>query len=59
MLNKLKLGHTEQPDPTAEFKKFTFDEMKSALEKWLSPEEGEEMHFQLKKQQPLLHQILV
>ena len=32
----------EQPDPTKEFKLFTFDEMKSALEKWLSPEEGEE-----------------
>ena len=30
-----------QPDPKAEFKKFTFDEMKSALEKWLAPEEGE------------------
>ena len=33
---------SEQPDPTAEFKRFTFDEMKIALEKWLSPEEGEE-----------------
>jgi len=33
----------EQPDPTNEFKRFTFDEMKVALEKWLSPEEdGEE-----------------
>tara|TARA_B100000795_G_scaffold71106_1_gene50008 strand:+ start:3290 stop:4117 length:828 start_codon:yes stop_codon:yes gene_type:complete len=32
----------EQPDPTTEFKRFTFDEMKVALEKWLSPEEGEE-----------------
>jgi len=30
-----------QPEPKAEFKKFTFDEMKSALEKWLAPEEGE------------------
>lgn len=30
-----------QPDPTAEFKRFTFDEMKSALEKWLAPEESE------------------
>ena len=28
----------EQPDPTKEFKRFTFEEMKSALEKWLSPE---------------------
>ncbi len=28
----------EQPDPNGEFKKFTFDEMKSALEKWLAPE---------------------
>ena len=33
---------TEQPDPNAEFKKFTFDEMKSALEKWLAPETDEE-----------------
>ena len=32
---------SEQPDPNSEFKKFTFDEMKVALEKWLSPE-GEE-----------------
>ena len=32
----------EQPDPNAEFKRFTFDEMKSALEKWLDPgTEGE------------------
>ena len=30
-----------QPEPKAEFKKFTFDEMKSALEKWLAPEDGE------------------
>ena len=32
----------DQPDPNAEFKKFTFDEMKSALEKWLSPEDNNE-----------------
>jgi len=32
----------EQPDPTKEFKRFSFDEMKSALEKWLSPETEEE-----------------
>ena len=32
----------EQPDPTNEFKRFTFDEMKVALEKWLSPEEDSE-----------------
>jgi len=31
-----------QPDPTAEFKKFTFEEMKSALEKWLEPESNDE-----------------
>ena len=30
-----------QPEPKAEFKKFTFDEMKSALEKWLAPEESD------------------
>jgi len=29
----------EQPDPSGEFKKFSFDEMKVALEKWLSPED--------------------
>ena len=33
---------SEQPDPTKEFKRFTFDEMKVALEKWLSPEDSEE-----------------
>jgi hypothetical protein len=33
---------TTQPDPTAEFKRFTFDEMKSALEKWLAPEDATE-----------------
>ena len=32
----------EQPDPNAEFKRFTFDEMKSALEKWLAPEDAVE-----------------
>ena len=32
----------DQPDPTKEFKQFTFDEMKSALEKWLEPEDGEQ-----------------
>ena len=32
----------EQPDPNKEFKRFTFEEMKSALEKWLSPETEEE-----------------
>tara|TARA_Y100001958_G_scaffold146843_1_gene126966 strand:- start:737 stop:1576 length:840 start_codon:yes stop_codon:yes gene_type:complete len=32
----------EQPNPNNEFKKFTFEEMKSALEKWLSPEEANE-----------------
>ena len=35
-----------QPNPKELFKRFTFDEMKSALEKWLSPEEedsGEEV----------------
>ena len=33
----------EQPNPSDSFKKYTFDEMKSALEKWLSPgDEAEE-----------------
>ena len=32
----------DQPDPNSEFKRFTFDEMKTALEKWLSPEDTNE-----------------
>jgi len=32
----------EQPNPTDSFKKYTFDEMKSALEKWLSPGDSAE-----------------
>jgi hypothetical protein len=33
----------EQPNPSDSFKKYTFEEMKSALEKWLSPgDEAEE-----------------
>ena len=31
----------EQPNPKEVFKRFTFDEMKSALVKWLSPEDNE------------------
>ena len=31
----------EQPNPKEVFKRFTFDEMKSALVKWLSPEDSE------------------
>ena len=33
---------SEQPNPKEVFKRFTFDEMKSALVKWLSPEESED-----------------
>ena len=33
---------SEQPNPEELFKRYTFDEMKSALEKWLSPEEDSE-----------------
>jgi hypothetical protein len=34
---------SEQPNPVDSFKKYTFEEMKSALEKWLSPgDEAEE-----------------
>jgi hypothetical protein len=32
----------EQPNPTDSFKKYSFDEMKSALEKWLSPGDAAE-----------------
>ena len=31
-----------QPNPTELFKRYTFDEMKSALEKWLAPEDAAE-----------------
>lgn len=31
-----------QPNPVELFKRYSFDEMKSALEKWLSPEDAEE-----------------
>jgi len=34
---------SDQPNPTKEFKQFTFDEMKSALEKWLAPETNDEV----------------
>ena len=33
---------SEQPNPEELFKRYTWDEMKSALEKWLSPEAEEE-----------------
>jgi hypothetical protein len=33
---------SEQPNPTNSFKKYSFEEMKSALEKWLSPETEED-----------------
>jgi len=32
----------EQPNPTEAFKRYTFDEMKEALQKWLSPESKED-----------------
>ena len=35
---QVELWTGTQPNPMDEFKRFTFDEMKSALEKWLSPE---------------------
>jgi hypothetical protein len=38
---KVEQWAEDQPDPTAEFKRFTFNEMKVALENWLSPEEVE------------------
>ena len=40
--NQVEAWTSTQPDPTAEFKKFTFEEMKSALEKWLEPESNDE-----------------
>jgi len=38
---QVELWKGTQPDPNAEFKRFTFDEMKSALEKWLAPEDNQ------------------
>ena len=39
---KVETWTNEQPDPkTGLFKVYSFDEMKSALEKWLSPEDNE------------------
>ena len=34
----------DQPDPSSLFKKWTFEEMKDALEKWLTPEDDNEEH---------------
>jgi len=39
---QVELWCAEQPDPTKEFKQFTFDEMKLALEKWLEPESNDD-----------------
>ena len=33
---------SEQPDPVAAFKRYSFEEIKSALEKWLTPEDAAE-----------------
>ena len=40
--SKVETWLKDQPEPVKLFKRFTFDEMKSALEKWLSPEVEEE-----------------
>ena len=43
MLVLVEKWTNEQPNPKEGlFKRFSFDEMKSALEKWLSPEEDSE-----------------
>jgi hypothetical protein len=39
--DQVKKWLAEQPNPTDSFKKYSFEEMKSALEKWLTPEEEE------------------
>ena len=39
---KVETWLKEQPEPNKLFKRFTFEEMKSALEKWLSPEDANE-----------------
>jgi hypothetical protein len=40
--SKVETWLKEQPNPKELFKRFSFDEMKSALEKWLAPEEDSE-----------------
>ena len=40
--SKVKTWLKEQPNPKELFKRFSFDEMKSALEKWLAPEDENE-----------------
>jgi len=40
--SKVQTWMKEQPNPEELFKRYSFDEMKSALEKWLSPEDAEE-----------------
>ena len=40
--NQIQNWLDEQPNPLEEFKKYSFDEMKSALQEWLTPEEPEE-----------------
>lgn len=39
--DQVKLWLTEQPDPVDEFKHYTFDELKTILEKFINPEEIE------------------
>jgi hypothetical protein len=41
---QVELWLEEQPEPTAIFKIYTFEEIKDALEKWLTPEEEEETY---------------
>lgn len=38
---QVELWAKEQPNPLEQFKQYSYDEMKSALEKWLSPEDAE------------------
>ncbi len=38
--SKVEIWSKEQPNPKELFKRYTFDEMKSALEKWLVPEDA-------------------
>jgi len=40
--SKVETWLKEQPNPKELFKRFSFDEMKSALEKWLAPEDENE-----------------
>lgn len=40
--DEVELWLSEQPDPMEQFKRFTFEEMKDSLQKWLAPDETDD-----------------